>query len=124
MPVTPLGNLNFINQNVALPSTQASNELAKEGFASLTNMSEFQSKEKTAEKLEKVNATDEVQDEIKEKAEEEKKKRHRKDEDENNEEENDEQEELALSQEDEEMQDEDEGLYKKSHKFKKLDISI
>lgn len=29
MPVSPLGNINYINQNMAYPATQASNELAK-----------------------------------------------------------------------------------------------
>lgn len=73
MPVSPLGNINYINQNMAYPATQASNELAKEGFAATLNMAEFNEKEKTLNKLEKVNETHE----IKEKAEqEEKKKKH------------------------------------------------
>ncbi|EAJ0477128.1 hypothetical protein ACM1FL_000780 [Campylobacter coli] len=73
MPVSPIGNMNFVNQNMAYPATQASNELAKEGFAATLNMAEFNEKEKTLNKLEKVNETHE----IKEKAEqEEKKKKH------------------------------------------------
>lgn len=73
MPVSPIGNMNFVNQNMAYPATQASNELAKEGFAAMLNMAEFNEKEKTLNKLEKVNETHE----IKEKAEqEEKKKKH------------------------------------------------
>lgn len=46
MPVSPLGNINYINQNMAYPATQASNELAKEGFAATLNMAEFNEKEK------------------------------------------------------------------------------
>lgn len=76
MPVSPLGNVNYINQNMAYPTTQASNELAKEGFAATLNMSEFNEKEKTLNKLEKVNETHEIKEEIKEKAEQEKKKKH------------------------------------------------
>ncbi len=65
MPVSPIGNMNFVNQNMAYPATQASNELAKEGFAATLNMAEFNEKEKT------------FKEEIKEKAEqEEKKKKH------------------------------------------------
>ena len=76
MPVSPLGNVNYINQNMAYPATQASNELAKEGFAATLNMSEFNEKEKTLNKLEKVNETHEIKEEVKEKAEQEKKKKH------------------------------------------------
>ncbi|EAJ0930018.1 hypothetical protein ACEXUL_001474 [Campylobacter jejuni] len=76
MPVSPLGNINYINQNMAYPATQASNELAKEGFAATLNMAEFNEKEKTLNKLEKVNETHEIKEEIKEKAEQEKKKKH------------------------------------------------
>lgn len=75
MALGPLGNLHFVSQNAALASTQASNELGKESFASLANMAEFQSKEKLIAKLEKVAQSNEVQKEIKEKAEEEKKKK-------------------------------------------------
>ncbi len=75
MPVSPIGNMNFINQNVAYQSTQVSNEVAKEGFASLMNMAEFNEKEKAVAKLEKVNESLEVQEEIKEKSEEEEKKK-------------------------------------------------
>ena len=73
MAVTPLSNIQFVSQNAALPSTHASNELAKESFASMANLAEFQAKEKAVEKLDKVAQSDEVQDEIKEKADEEKK---------------------------------------------------
>lgn len=75
MPVSPLGNVNFVNQNVSYQSTQVSNEVAKEGFATLMNMAEFNEKEKAAAKLEKVNESLEVQEEIKEKSEEEKRKK-------------------------------------------------
>ncbi|EOI4811714.1 hypothetical protein ACMT8Z_001987, partial [Campylobacter coli] len=51
MPVSPIGNMNFVNQNMAYPATQASNELAKEGFAAMLNMAEFNEKEKTLNKL-------------------------------------------------------------------------
>ena len=67
MAVTPLSNIQFVSQNAALPSTHASNELAKESFASMANLAEFQAKEKAIEKLDKVAQSDEVQDEIKEK---------------------------------------------------------
>ncbi|EAH6977926.1 hypothetical protein BFU17_05750 [Campylobacter coli] len=77
MPVSPIGNMNFVNQNMAYPATQTSNELAKEGFAASLNMTAFNEKEKTLNKLEKVNETHEIKEEIKEKAEqEEKKKKH------------------------------------------------
>lgn len=46
MPVSPLGNINYINQNMAYPATQASNELAKEGFAATLNMGELMKKKK------------------------------------------------------------------------------
>lgn len=75
MPVSPLGNINYINQNMAYPATQASNELAKEGFATTLNMAEFNEKEKTLNKLEKVNETHEIKEEIKEKAEQEEKRK-------------------------------------------------
>lgn len=76
MPVSPLGNVNYINQNMAYPATQASNELAKEGFAATLNMAEFNEKEKTLNKLKKVNEIHEIKEEIKEKSEQEKKKKH------------------------------------------------
>ncbi|EAL5040119.1 hypothetical protein KJT08_000891 [Campylobacter jejuni] len=76
MPVSPLGNINYINQNMAYPATQASNELAKEGFAATLNMAELNEKEKTLNKLEKVNEIHEIKEEIKEKSEQEKKKKH------------------------------------------------
>lgn len=87
MAITPLSNIQFVSQNAALPSTQASNELAKESFASMANLAEFQAKEKAVEKLEKVAQSDEVQDEIKEKAgeEQEKKRKRQAKKDENNE---------------------------------------
>ncbi len=75
MPVSPIGNMNFVNQNMAYPATQASNELAKEGFAATLNMAEFNEKEKTLNKLEKVNETHEIKEEIKEKAEQEEKRK-------------------------------------------------
>ncbi len=76
MPVSPLGNVNYINQNMAYPATQVSNELAKEGFAATLNMAEFNEKERTLNKLEKVNEIYEIKEEIKEKSEQEKKKKH------------------------------------------------
>lgn len=76
MPVSPLGNVNYINQNMAYPATQASNELAKEGFAATLNMAELNEKEKTLNKLKKVNEIHEIKEEIKEKSEQEKKKKH------------------------------------------------
>ena len=87
MAITPLSNIQFVSQNAALPSTQASNELAKESFESMANLAEFQAKEKAVEKLEKVAQSDEVQDEIKEKAgeEQEKKRKRQAKKDENNE---------------------------------------
>lgn len=75
MPVSPIGNMNFVNQNMAYPATQASNELAKEGFAATLNMAEFNEKEKTLNKLDKVNETHEIKEEIKEKAEQEEKEK-------------------------------------------------
>ena len=126
MPVSPIGNMNFVNQNMAYPATQASNELAKEGFASLINMAEFNDKEKMIQKLEKVNESAEIKEEIKEKNEEEKKKKHEKNE--KNEEEGEENE---LSSDDLENLDENlEENLEKSPNFKDaqsihhLDISI
>ena len=75
MPVSPIGNMNFVNQNMAYPATQTSNELAKEGFAASLNMTAFNEKEKALNKLEKVNETHEIKEEIKEKAEQEEKKK-------------------------------------------------
>lgn len=87
MAITPLSNSTFVSQNAALPSVQTANELAKESFASMANLAEFQAKEKAVERLDKVAQSDEVQDEIKEKADEEQEKRRKKREkdDENNE---------------------------------------
>ncbi|WP_291950123.1 hypothetical protein [Campylobacter sp.] len=76
MPISPLGGINFANQNAPVHSAQLSNELAKDSFATLVNMSEFQAKEKAIEKLEKVNQTQEVDDEIKERQEQEQEKKH------------------------------------------------
>ncbi|CAM4193369.1 hypothetical protein [Campylobacter armoricus] len=73
MPISPIGGVNYANQNAPVHSAQISNDLAKESFANLVNMSEFQAKEKAVEKLEKVNQTHEVSDEVKERQEEEKK---------------------------------------------------
>ncbi|HEC1786904.1 TPA: hypothetical protein R1733_001780 [Campylobacter lari] len=68
-----MGGVNYANQNAPVHSAQVSNELAKDSFATLVNMSEFQAKEKAVEKLEKVNQTHEVSDEVKERQEEKKK---------------------------------------------------
>ena len=74
MAVTPLGNSTFVSQNAALPSTQASNELAKENFAALANLSEFQSKDKSVERIDRATPADELQEEVKDKRDEETKK--------------------------------------------------
>ncbi|WP_257942185.1 hypothetical protein UPTC5084_01610 [Campylobacter lari] len=106
MPISPIGGVNYANQNAPVHSAQVSNELAKDSFATLVNMSEFQAKEKTVEKLDKVNQTHEVSDEVKERQEEEKKhsKHHQEQE-----------------QEDEDKQEEQEVVKKSSHL---LDLSI
>lgn len=106
MPISPIGGVNYANQNAPVHSVQASNELAKDSFATLVNMSEFQAKEKAVEKLEKVNQTHEVSDEVKERQEEERKhsKHHQEQE-----------------QEDEDEQEEQEVVKKSSHL---LDLSI
>lgn len=85
MPVSPLGNMNFVNQNMNYPATQVSNELGKEGFAAIANMAEFNEKEKALSKLEKVNQTQELQKEIKEKTEQEEKRKEHKQEAQSNE---------------------------------------
>ncbi|AJC93321.1 hypothetical protein CSUB8523_1849 [Campylobacter subantarcticus LMG 24377] len=105
MPISPIGGVNYANQNAPVHSAQVSNELAKDSFATLVNMSEFQAKEKAVEKLEKVNQTHEVSDEIKERQEEEKKhsKHHQ-------------------EQEDEEQEDKEQEVVKKSSHL--LDLSI
>ncbi|AJD05518.1 hypothetical protein [Campylobacter lari] len=106
MPISPIGGVNYANQNAPVHSAQVSNELAKDSFATLVNMSEFQAKEKAVEKLEKVNQTHEVSDEVKERQEEERKhsKHHQEQE-----------------QEDEDEQEEQEVVKKSSHL---LDLSI
>ncbi|AJD07019.1 hypothetical protein [Campylobacter lari] len=108
MPISPIGGIHFANQNAPVHSAQASNELAKDSFATLVNMSEFQAKEKAVEKLEKVNQTHEVSDEVKERQEEEKKhsKHHQ---------------EQEQEQEQEDEQEEQEVVKKSSHL---LDLSI
>ena len=121
MPVSPIGNMNFINQNMAYPATQMSNELAKEGFAANLNLSEFSEKEKTIEKLEKVAKNHEVDEEIKEKAEEEEKKKKR---EENEEDKEDDKEENDEGEEDLEPMSEEENLFKNAQKVPHIDISI
>ncbi|EMX9842738.1 hypothetical protein AAH596_001514 [Campylobacter upsaliensis] len=125
MPVSPIGNMNFINQNMAYPATQMSNELAKEGFAANLNLSEFSEKEKTIEKLEKVAKSHEVDEEIKEKADEEEKKKKR-EENEEEDEENGEEQDLEEAEEsgDLEKLDEEEALFKNAQKVPHIDISI
>ncbi|TEY02755.1 hypothetical protein [Campylobacter sp. US33a] len=113
MPVSPIGNLNFVNQNAALPATQVGNELAKESFAALANLNEFTQKEKVVDKLEKVAKSHEINEEVKERADEEEKKRHKEKQDEEGQE----------NQEDEE-QSEDEASFKSAQKLHHLDISI
>ncbi|EFU71966.1 conserved hypothetical protein [Campylobacter upsaliensis JV21] len=119
MPVSPIGNMNFINQNMAYPATQMSNELAKEGFAANLNLSEFSEKEKTIEKLEKVAKSHEVDEEIKEKAEEEEKKKKR---EENEEDKEDDKEENDEGEED--LEPKEENLFKNAQKVPHIDISI
>ncbi|EGK8048292.1 hypothetical protein IO386_000454 [Campylobacter lari] len=93
MPISPIGGVNYANQNAPVHSAQASNELAKDSFATLVNMSEFQAKEKAVEKLEKVNQTHEVSDEVKERQEEERKhSKHHQEQEQENEDEQEEQE--------------------------------
>lgn len=118
MPVSPIGNMNYINQNMAYPATQMSNELAKEGFAANLNLSEFSEKEKTIEKLEKVAKSHEVDEEIKEKAEEEEKKKKHEENEEDDKEEND------GGKEDLEPMSEEENLFKNAQKVPHIDISI
>ncbi|MDO4674763.1 hypothetical protein [Campylobacter sp.] len=116
MPVGPIGNMNFIHQNMAYPATQASNELAKEGFAAHLNMTEFKEKERALEKLEKVVQTQETSDAVEEKKEEEKKKK--------KEEQNLAQDE-AQSEEDEDEKDEAEtSAFEKAQGIPHIDISI
>ncbi|ARE80804.1 hypothetical protein [Campylobacter helveticus] len=125
MPVSPIGNMNYINQNMAYPATQMSNELAKEGFAANVNLSEFMEKEKAIEKLEKVAKSHEVDEEIKEKAEEEEKKKKREKEEESKEEEENSEEESG--EEDgnlEQLSEENVAQFKKAQNFPHIDISI
>ncbi|EAJ2879966.1 hypothetical protein A0X34_00975 [Campylobacter coli] len=111
MPVSPIGNMNFVNQNMAYPATQASNELAKEGFAASLNMAAFNEKEKALNKLEKVNETHEIKEEIKEKAEqEEKKKKHKQE---------------AKDDKDEDLEEQkEEASFKNAQSIHHIDISI
>ncbi|MBZ7935711.1 hypothetical protein H2279_03505 [Campylobacter sp. B0100352/1] len=112
MPVSPLGNMNFINQNMAYPAAQASNELAKEGVSAALNMAAVQEEEKVIDKLEKVNETHDIKEEIKEKAEqEEKKKKHKQ--------------ELEKSdQEDVSEENEEEENFKNAQSIHRIDMSI
>lgn len=111
MPVSPIGNMNFVNQNMAYPATQASNELAKEGFAASLNMAAFNEKEKTLNKLEKVNETHEIKEEIKEKAEQEEKKKKQKQE--------------AKDDKDEDLEEQkEEASFKNAQSIHHIDISI
>ncbi|TKX31673.1 hypothetical protein [Campylobacter aviculae] len=112
MPVSPIGNMNFINQNMAYPAAQASNELAKEGFSATLNMASLNEKEKVLDKLEKVNETHDVKEEIKEKAEqEEKKKKHK-------------QEAKQTTEEDIEEDLEEDPNFKDAQSIHRIDISI
>ena len=125
MPVSPIGNMNYINQNMAYPATQMSIELAKEVFAANVNLSEFMEKEKAIEKLEKVAKSHEVDEEIKEKAEEEEKKKKREKEEESKEEEENSEEESG--EEDgnlEQLSEENVAQFKKAQNFPHIDISI
>ncbi|HEB9416860.1 TPA: hypothetical protein RZK59_001391 [Campylobacter coli] len=111
MPVSPIGNMNFVNQNMAYPATQASNELAKEGFAASLNMAAFNEKEKALNKLEKVNETHEIKEEIKEKTEQEEKKKKQKQE--------------AKDEKDEDLEEQkEEASFKNAQSIHHIDISI
>ncbi|EIM1029417.1 hypothetical protein LMQ51_001298 [Campylobacter coli] len=111
MPVSPIGNMNFVNQNMAYPATQASNELAKEGFAASLNMAAFNEKEKALNKLEKVNETHEIKEEIKEKAEQEERKKKQKQE--------------AKDDKDEDLEEQkEEASFKNAQSIHHIDISI
>ncbi|CDG57013.1 TPA: hypothetical protein RZK51_001470 [Campylobacter coli] len=111
MPVSPIGNMNFVNQNMAYPATQASNELAKEGFAASLNMAAFNEKEKALNKLEKVNETHEIKEEIKEKAEQEEKKKKQKQE--------------TKDDKDEDLEEQkEEASFKNAQSIHHIDISI
>lgn len=121
MAISPIGNQIFVNQNAALPSTQASNELAKEGFANLSNLNEFQSKEKVVDRLDKVAATDAVQEEVKEKRDEEQGGQKRQQERKQS---KDESEQETSAQEASEQVDQNGESFKKSHHIPHLDISI
>ncbi|OOX99198.1 hypothetical protein BOQ01_03365 [Campylobacter coli] len=111
MPVSPIGNMNFVNQNMAYPATQASNELAKEGFVASLNMAAFNEKEKALNKLEKVNETHEIKEEIKEKAEQEEKKKKQKQE--------------AKDDKDEDLEEQkEEASFKNAQSIHHIDISI
>ncbi|ECH3697513.1 TPA: hypothetical protein R9D36_000633 [Campylobacter coli] len=111
MPVSPIGNMNFVNQNMAYPATQASNELAKEGFAASLNMAAFNEKEKALNKLEKVNETHEIKEEIKEKAEQEEKKKKQKQE--------------VKDDKDEDLEEQkEEASFKNAQSIHHIDISI
>ncbi|EAL8416322.1 hypothetical protein HB514_001779 [Campylobacter coli] len=112
MPVSPIGNMNFVNQNMAYPATQTSNELAKEGFAASLNMTVFNEKEKALNKLEKVNETHEIKEEIKEKAEQEEKKKKQK-------------QEAKKDDKDENLEEQtEEASFKNAQSIHHIDISI
>ncbi|EAI9960933.1 hypothetical protein C5441_06445 [Campylobacter coli] len=112
MPVSPIGNMNFVNQNMAYPATQASNELAKEGFTASLNMAAFNEKEKALNKLEKVNETQEIKEEIKEKAEQEEKKKKQK-------------QEAKKDDKDENLEEQtEEASFKNAQSIHHIDISI
>ncbi|TKX30552.1 hypothetical protein [Campylobacter estrildidarum] len=112
MPVSPIGNMNFVNQNMAYPAAQASNELAKEGFSATLNMAAAKEQEKVLDKLEKVNETHDIKEEIKEKAEqEEKKKKHK-------------QEAKQTEDEDDEEALDEEPNFKDAQSIHRIDISI
>lgn len=111
MPVSPLGNMNFINQNMAYPATQASNELAKEGVSAALNMAAAKEEEKVIDKLEKVNEAHDIKEEIKEKAEqEEKKKKHKQ--------------ELEKSDQGDVSEENEEENFKNAQSIHRIDMSI
>ncbi len=131
MAISALGNIHFVNQNVGITSTQVGNELAKEGYASVANMQEFEAKEKVVNRLEKVAETNAVQDEIKEKQEDEESKKKRQEQRKKDDEQNDDahsqdNDAPSASHENDENLDEDgeSNHFKNSHKIKHLDMSI
>ncbi|SUW79029.1 coiled-coil protein [Campylobacter coli] len=66
MPVSPIGNMNLLIKIWLIQLHKQAMSLQRR-FAATLNMAEFNEKEKTLNKLEKVNETHEIKEEIKEK---------------------------------------------------------